>query len=116
MKYIRQYDEVSDKEFSIPEFDLTGYSSEEEFVDKNEIQIFTALLSAVSDGINYNYKQVPVFTFVGSDAVFTLTNYEYLEKCDMCLEYFLGIEEYYVCDVIKKLKEKLCQRIQELEV
>lgn len=116
MKIIKQYDEVVGEEFSIPEFSLANYSSEHKFFEVERRNIFEAIYVALVVGVQKKHQQVPVFSVLEAEAVITIEKYDYLFKCEECIKFFEGIEEYTHCHVLTQLKEKICQEIQELNI
>jgi len=105
MTYIEHYDAASNQYFEIPEFDITGYKTLEDFVSSDEDSIQAALLSAVYHGVTLNLKSAPVFAIKESDSVVTISKDDYLAKINMCIIYYSSIEEYEICATLVDLSK-----------
>lgn len=116
MKMIIQYDEVADHEFSIPEFDMAQYSSMKKFYEGEHANINEAIFNSLCNGIKMKYERVPCFSFLGTEAVITIEKFDYLERLEECLKFFIDHEEFEKCVILQNLKEILCQQIQELSI
>lgn len=107
MNYIEHYDEELDLAFEIPELDMSGYATLEDFFEGEAALVNAALLSALYNAIEMELDQVPVFAVKESDSVVSISRDQYEEKIESCIGYFTLIEEYEFCTVLTKLKAKL---------
>jgi hypothetical protein len=107
MKYTEYYREDIDIAFEIPIFDLSGYGSVEEFEEQEEEIFCEALFSGLYNAIQMDLDWIPVFLIDNSDLVLTMEEQYYEEKIDRCLEYFISVENYEYCNILKILKDKI---------
>jgi hypothetical protein len=109
MKYIEHYDEDLDTIFEIPELDLTGFESFDEFMESAESPaiLHPAVLSALHTAAELEITHVPVIAIAGSDLVVELEEAAYLEKLEECLQYYSELEEYEICGILTTIKEKI---------
>lgn len=107
IKYIEYYREDMDTSFEIPVFDLSGYESIEDF-EKQEVEIFCeALVSGLYNAIELNIDWIPIFAIEDSDMVLSMESEHYMEKIKFCLDYYVSVENYEYCSILKILEEKL---------
>jgi hypothetical protein len=104
MNWTEHYDEVNDLTWEIPEIALTGLDQLKGVGCDRSTELWTAVLSALYNGIRLDCTEVPVFAVAGSDSVVTLQRADFAEKIERAIEYFLEVEEYEVCQCLQDLK------------
>jgi hypothetical protein len=107
MKFIEEYDEVSDTTFIIPEFEITGSTDIQEYVDSNRDPVTRAIAAAVDLMVEFGVDTVPCFAIKDTDIVFKIHRTEAVYSVDQCIQYFLEIEDYEKCARLTNLKSKL---------
>jgi len=107
IKYTEYYREDIDISFEIPVFNLDKYKTVEEF-EEEEIEIFCgAITSALYNAIELNIDWIPIFSIENTDLVLSMEKKHYREKLEFCLDYYLSVENYECCGVLKLLEKKL---------
>ena len=105
MKRIIEFDEELGREFDILQFSMSDVKSEAELFTKHASEIFNEILKALVIAINDKLPHVPCFAI--EDAVLHAEHFEYQEKIDDCLQFFLESEQYEKCALIRELQKKL---------
>ena len=106
MKYTEYYREDIDTSFEIPIFDLSTYESVEEFEEKQEEVFCEALFSGLYNAIQMDLDWIPVFCIEDTEMVLTMEKEYYEEKIERCISYYVSVENYEYCNILKILKEK----------
>ena len=107
MKFIEEYDEDSDTTFLIPEFEITGSTDIQGYVDSNRDLVTRAIAAAIDLMVAFEIDTVPCFAIKGTDIIFKLNRSEAVYSVDQCIQYFSEIEDYEKCAKLVNLKSKL---------
>jgi hypothetical protein len=106
IEYIEYYREDIDTSFEIPVFDLSRYDSIADFCEQ-EVEIFCeSLVSGLYNAIELNVDWIPIFAIRNSDTVLSMESEYYIEKLKFCLDYYVSVENYEYCSILKILEEK----------
>lgn len=110
MNTTKQWDSELGREFTIPELEIIGDESSEEFIARQRANIAMAIYVAAKLLIENEWDRAPIFAIQGEDVVFYLDKEETGKSISQCLEYFTEIEDYEKCSELLKLKKKNDER------
>ena len=100
-----EYDGLSSfEDLDLPVFDTYGYNSFEEFQEDNAAVVYGMLFACCELGIKNMLSEVPCLFL--DDILLTIKQRDYLEKIELCLQYFEKEEEFEKCEKIIKLKDE----------
>ena len=98
--------EITGRVFKIPEFDIVGWNTIEEWTLANHDQIVEAIANALTEGLPTGIEQVPVFSIKGADIVMLLDRDSFEENIDRCIQHFIEIEDFERCAQLEALRKK----------
>lgn len=92
---------------SLPEIDLTGWPSIEDWMIHNNHLICDIIAGAIDLALAESWDKAPAFTIKGSDAIILIDRSEFKHKLNTCLEYYTIVEEYESCTEILNLLKSI---------
>jgi hypothetical protein len=84
-----------------------GENDADSFTIENRAKISQAVETAVEWAFANGLEEVDVFEVEELDVVFSLKREEFETALNGCIDYYLSVEEYELCETINKLKLKL---------
>lgn len=99
------HDTATNVEYSIPNFTLDGYDTQDDFYYKNNVNLYCRIFSCIEFGVLNKLSIVPCFIIDGF--IMNVDKEMYKEKLEECRIFFEAKEMYEKCGQIIKLYEVL---------